>query len=369
MTKIIAQNNNNDLFSSSFNLLPQMAFILDEDLNFHDVNQKFLYAFNLEKDQIIGNHFSEVFDSYSIISLIGNFVKSLETQTEIGQNLLINRQISNYRFQFKKFTSNERYILVTGEDRTQYTNKVKELEALKQKIKHMSKLAILGEMASGVSQEINNPLTIIMNNVGQIQRNMLSTEIDRSEVNKKLQKIHQGIQKIHRLSRSIELFSLDNSKDPLQSALVKDIIENSLELCSEKIKNCEINLIIEDIDPNLKLDCKINQLSQIVLNLVGSSMEAIPASSLDRWIKVDAKDYGDFVRFKFTDSTPALDEELRMKVWNSLSEGEHHELKKGLGLSISKDIIEDHYGKFQLSEENNHNAFIFDIPKGLSLVA
>jgi C4-dicarboxylate-specific signal transduction histidine kinase len=357
-------------FQLVFNQLPNLVCLLDEDLNFHEVNEHFLNLYRTTNEKIIGTHFSEIFDTYSFINFIGLFIKSTELEGSIVQTVLFDRQQKQYKFVLKKISSNEeKLIMIFGEDQTKLFEKNQELIAYKAKTVNISKMAVLGEMSSGVSQEIINPITLILNHSTQIQRALASAEFSKEEITSKLLKIHKNAKRIHRITKSIEIFSLDKNLDPIRSTLVADIINNSLELCHEKLKASEINLIIENVDPNLKLECKVNQMAQIILNLVNNSKDALgETDQKERWIKVSASDAGEFVKFKIQDSGNGIPKEVQEKLFSNFFTTKSDNKGTGLGLSVSKEIIESHYGKFYLDNDELNTCFVFEIPKGLSSV-
>jgi C4-dicarboxylate-specific signal transduction histidine kinase len=370
MNKLKENTVSADYLDMVFDQVPNIMVILDEDLNVCEVNEAFLNCYNTTREKSIGVHFSEIFDTYSFINALSIFYKSTQTDTTINQNIILDRSLKHYKFHLKKLATDEKTILIFGEDQTKLFQVTQELESLQSKTTTISRLALVGELTSSVTQEIKHPLTIIMNKVGQIQRSLLISDIDRNDINKKLSHINDNIKRINRVTKNIELLALDSSEEPMKSAFVTELINNSLELCAEKLKTSEINLIIEDIDPNLVIDCKVNQFAQVVLNLISNTREALNATTYHnspKWIKVSAFDAGEYIRFKFSDSSEVVSQKLREKLFeNTASDSAEKFNPEGLGLTVTKNIVEEHYGKFFLESDNDHNAFIFDLPKGLS---
>lgn len=359
---------NTDLIFEVFKNMPHMALVLDENSNIVLGNKNFFELFETSEIEAMNAHFSEYFDSYGFINFLSNFIRSNETKGNIHQPIMLKREKRYYHFTFTKIFLDKNYVVLNGEDQTKIREKQNEIDNLKFKTQYISKLAVLGELASGVSLEIGTPITIIQNHVAQLQRALNNPVVDFDELNKKLVKISHNANRIHKLTKNIELYAIDPKSDPLSSNFVIDLFNSSLELCSEKLKMSDINLIIEDIDPNLKINCRSNQISQTILNIIGHSKVAIENMN-EKWIKLSAKDLGQVIQFKITDSGLGKDLKQRERDLKQLQnpKGSIHEL--GLALKLSKDIIENHIGKFYIDEETNGMSFVFEIPKELNAVA
>lgn len=356
---------------AALNWLPVSVCWFDEDLNFMGANLKFLQTFNLKEEQeIIGEHFSQVFDSYGFMSTIGQFMKSTEASGEFQQAILVNRKQIHFKFTFQKCHTSERMILLTLEDITPQVEKNQEIEILKSKLAEASRMAVLGEMTSGIGHEINNPLTIILSQVDMLRsmvRKSLSLEGKQDLLNR-LDKIASTSYRIEKIVRGLKMYGRDSSQDPFQSTLVTNLVSDSLELCSEKLREHEIHLIVDDFDPHLQIDCRPGQISQILLNLIGNSKDAIVGLD-ERWIRLEIKDAGDVVRFALIDSGHGIPASISHKLTESFFTTKENGKGTGLGLSISKKIVESHFGQIYVDNECPNTKFVFEVPKGLAAVA
>ena len=100
------------------NFLPVPTAWFDEDLNFVGANKKFYEIFHLSEEQIVGEHFSQFFDTYSFMSFMGQFIKGLDENTNFNQSLLIDRKLTHFKFSLQKITSPERIVVLCAEDIT-----------------------------------------------------------------------------------------------------------------------------------------------------------------------------------------------------------------------------------------------------------
>lgn len=350
--------------------LPVPVCWFDEDLNFMGANRKFCELFHLIPEALIGEHFSSVFDSYGFMTTLGSFSKSVEGRCEFHQPMLLERKSIHFKFTFQKCHSSERMIVLTLEDITLLVEKNQELEALHAKLAQASRMAVLGEMTAGIGHEINNPLTVIL-----AQVDILSSLIKKSATleNKedflhRLEKITHTGRKIDKIVRGLKAYGRDSSNDPFQSTLVSELISSSLELCQEKLQEHNIHFFINDYDPSLEIDCRPGQISQVLLNLIANSKDAV-SSLEDKWIRLHIEDLGDSVRFALIDSGKGIPASISHKVTESFFTTKESGKGTGLGLSISKKIAEAHFGQLYLDHNSPHTKFVFEVPKGLAAAA
>jgi PAS domain S-box-containing protein len=348
------------------NYLPMPSAWFDEDLNFIGANKKFYEIFNLTEEQVVGEHFSQFFDTYSFMSFMGQFIKSLDDSAHFNQSLLIERKLTHFKFSLQKISSDERMIVMCAEDISALVEKNQEIDALRTKTINSSRMATLGEMTSGIAHEINNPLMIIIAHADNLREKIGGgNPIDQMDAIRRIDKIINTSFRIEKIVKGLKAFARDGAQDPFQSTLISTLINESLELCTEKLKNHQINLIVDHIDPALEVDCRPAQISQILLNLIGNSKDAI--QNLDeRWIRLQVKDMGDVVRFALIDSGSGIPHEIFTKITEPFFTTKEVGKGTGLGLSISKLIVESHYGQLFIDRDCPNTKFVFDIPKGLS---
>ena len=286
------------------------------------------------------------------------------------QDLLIGRKIHNYKITLKKiYTPTLIIIAIYANDQSVLHEKQQEIEALKSASVAAARMAIVGEMTAGIAHEINNPLAVISGLTEQIMRNLPVEVQAEYGVDTKIIKIKQMTDRVHKIVKGLKTQARDGVADPFESNLVKDLINDSIALCTDNLKNLNIKLICDDIDPDIQLDCRGTQITQVILNLISNAKDAIKQQDEDRWIKVSARDTGNFIEFSLTDSGNGISPEIREKILQPFFTTKAVGEGTGLGLSITKNIIEAHCGIFHIAENTPNTTFVFSIPKGLSIQA
>jgi len=363
---------NTTILNSPFALydaLPVEVVVLDSKLQIRYLNQRFLQTFDLQLGKVLGLHFSEIFDTYTLITQISQFHKQAELSFEMNHLLMKKRKLVPYKFQFQKFQDDT---IITLTSQEHLLEKIQELEVYKDRAYAHSKMTLIGEMSKELGLEMSAPLMVILNSCNQLQREWQLSKtkaeenfgVNHQSVDRRLGKIKQSALKIKQMVDGIEALSRDHSKDPIVSSSVKDLIRAGVDLWGQKIKNQEINLIIDEIDPHLSIDCKLGQVTQVLMNLVQNSKDAIVGME-NPWIKISTEDHQDFVRFNVTDSGHGINKDLESQIFRPFYTTKNNPLRTGLGLSRSKDLIESHFGSFYIDQSQKNTTFVFEIPKNL----
>lgn len=243
--------------------------------------------------------------------------------------------------------------------KTEVEHLLKEQQA---KTVQASKLSTLGEMAGGLAHEINNPLTII-----QGYAEILGQQVKRNRVDEeKLAKISEGITtttaRIAKIIRGLRTYARDDSSSPFQSANVEIIVDDTLSLCQEKLKNRNVTLLYDPPPSPIFLHCREVQISQVLLNLVQNAMDAIEDLDGEKWIRVEVKKLADRCQIRVTDAGSGIPPEIQEKILQPFFTTKEIGKGTGLGLSISRSIMKEHKGKFFYDTDSANTSFVLEVP-------
>jgi PAS domain S-box-containing protein len=314
-------------------------------------------------------------------------IKDLELKTVLGEKLF--QENSNYimgvlagepqSFENEKFLSKGIYqsilvkyipdfkdnevigFFVVATDITTIKKLEKERRDTESKLIASAKMSTLGEMAGGVAHEINNPLSIIYGKSGQMKRKIESGEIDISAIVKDLSKIETMADRISRIIKGLHSFSRDSNLDSIETHYLSQIIENTLELCNERFKHHSIDLRVT-CPKELKLDCRPTQLSQVLINLLGNSFDAVEKLP-ERWVHLEADEQNQEICISITDSGLGIPANLREKIMQPFYTTKNIGKGTGLGLSISKGLIENHQGSLNYDPNCKNTRFVIKLPQ------
>lgn len=240
----------------------------------------------------------------------------------------------------------------------------KELESvrrnLEMKLVESARLSILGEMASGIAHEINNPLAIIL---GKSQ--LLMYRLEKGSLNldtdlRHFQTITNTCERIAKIIRGLRTYSRDAENDPFESVNLITIIQDTLELCNERFKYEEFKIHIE-CPADIKLECRAPQISQVLMNLFTNAFDAV-IELPEKWIHINVKTIQNVIKMSFTDSGRGVSPLVAKKMMQPFYTTKDIGKGTGLGLSISKGIIENHHGTLTYEPDSEHTTFVLNIP-------
>lgn len=225
------------------------------------------------------------------------------------------------------------------------------------------KFLALGKMASGVAHEINNPLAVIRGNF-DMMRSWISNNIqdpdEKHKLKNRCEKVKLSVERISSIVKSMKLFSNEYSASDVQSSKVIDIINQVLNLSSEKLIAHQIQLTL-DIDNDLEIYCHFSTMGHAFLNLLNNAIDATDGSA-EKWIRISVvKQNSRSVEIRMTDSGLGIPKELRKNIMDPFFTGKDLATNSGLGLSSAKGIVESHGGRLYLDESESNTTFVMTL--------
>jgi signal transduction histidine kinase len=229
-----------------------------------------------------------------------------------------------------------------------------------QKLLYSAKMSSLGEMAGGIAHEINNPLAIISLKAQQLQEGLSSGQLGLDEAARLAEQIDGTCLRIHKIIRGLRAFSHDGSRDPMISENLSSILAEVEGLCSESLRARQIQLEI-NCPPEISLKCQPVPLSQVFMNLILNSRDAI-AELPEKWIRIDCSQEGDRILIRLTDSGFGIPEPVRSQMMQPFFTTKEVGEGTGLGLSICKGIVGHHKGKIVYNSDSERTQFLIALP-------
>jgi signal transduction histidine kinase len=224
------------------------------------------------------------------------------------------------------------------------------------------KFKALGEMAGGIAHEINNPLAIIRGRSELMKERFKSGAVSPPEAVEDLEKIEQTVERIAQIVKGLRTFSRDAKADPMTCVDLKEIVEETLDLCRDRFEQEKI-LLRTDLRDETLCECRPTQISQILLNLLNNAFDAVYRSTDLRWVSVELSQSAvDRVQLSVTDSGPGIHPSLADQIMKPFFTTKQVGEGTGLGLSISKSIAEDHSGTLRSDASSAHTRFVLELP-------
>jgi C4-dicarboxylate-specific signal transduction histidine kinase len=231
-----------------------------------------------------------------------------------------------------------------------------------QALMESARLSALGEFTGGIAHEINNPLAILSSRSALLgmELNNSDGEIDRKKLLNGLSEIEQTVDRIGKIITNLKSFSRKPDNENSYECSVYDTVDSTLSLCREKFKHSNIDIQV-DITPTSLICCQQIQLSQVFMNLLNNSFDAVNELP-DKWIKIADSKTNTHYEISFTDSGMGISESIRTKIMTPFFTTKDVGKGTGLGLSISYKFMENFGGKLLLNEQSENTQFILRFP-------
>jgi len=240
----------------------------------------------------------------------------------------------------------------------------REKEAMHMTIIQSSKLASLGEVATGIAHEINQPLTYISTFIQNFKRSFKSYIEDETKLKEKIEVSNIQINRINKIILHLRTFGRSDDID-FRLIKIEDVLNNTLLLMRERIRLGNIDLKI-NIAPALpEVAGNPNRLEEVFINLFQNSVYALSERSSDMQLFVDISvdKNKEAVIIKIIDNGIGISKDNLNKIFDPFFTTKEIGKGTGVGLSIVYGIILEHKGSIICkSELNKGTSFIIKLP-------
>jgi signal transduction histidine kinase len=254
--------------------------------------------------------------------------------------------------------------LLIMKDVSEFKRKDDLIKIQEQSMINSSRLASLGEMAAGLAHEINNPLAVIIGRVEIIMSQISNGSVTEFEINKTMSKIHDMAFRISKIVTSMRKISKSNQAEDLVKTSLILVIEDILNISSEKIRNSSVSLDYSQVDKAFLVEVNFSQLSQVIINLINNSIDELvklPDGKRNIWISTE--EFEGQAILKIRDSGMGIPLAVREKLFQPFFTTKDVGKGTGLGLSISKALMVEMGGDLELSAELSQTCFILKFKK------
>jgi len=337
-------------YQAVFKSIPNPVFILDiDDFKILNCNYSALNVYGYDKEELKNKPFSLLFPGTEKFEDFKNHImkgchERLVNRKKTGENIYVNIWVSPAEF------TEQRVLLVTVIDITLSVE-------TEQQLIQAGKMATLGEMATGVAHELNQPLSVIKTASSFISRKLKKNEpIDKDILNTLSEEIESHVDRASKITNHMRLFGRKSafSKEPVN---ISDTLKRAFDIFSQQLKLREITVKWE-LDETLPLILADPvRLEQVFINLLINARDSIVAKTETqkeeqiRQITITTFAKGGMVTASIADTGTGIPEGLTDKIFEPFFTTKKVGEGTGLGLSISYGIIRESGG--DISVKNN----------------
>lgn len=225
-----------------------------------------------------------------------------------------------------------------------------------------SKRASLWMMGSGLAHEINNPLAIISGAAEGISEAVTRTPPPVPVLKDLADRIARHVLRIAHIVRGLRTLTRDASQDPFEIQSIQGALDDALELCQVRFEKRGIQLDILIGEGDFAIACRPTQIAQVFLNLLNNAFDAVIDAN-DKWVRVTLEADADAITLAVSDSGYGIPAEVAATLFEPFQTSKPVGQGMGVGLSISKAIVENHGGNIALDAAAPHTRFVVRLPR------
>ncbi|MCB9072854.1 MAG: hypothetical protein H6623_04465 [Bdellovibrionaceae bacterium] len=216
------------------------------------------------------------------------------------------------------------------------------------------KMAAIGMLAGNIAHELNNPLT----GIKSLTQILLSEVPASSPAHSDLLEVQGAADRCEQIIKNLLEFSTNENKDLVEIAL-RDVVHKTIPLVKTALHYFNTKILLTDVDDSIKVDPQL--LQQVIFNLINNACQAMGGSG-SIMIESEASDKSVILRIR--DTGPGVPMDLQDEIFAPFFTTKEEGQGTGLGLSVSRSIIEKFGGKLYLNKEIHEGSeFVIELPR------
>ena len=222
-------------------------------------------------------------------------------------------------------------------------------------VRKLYKRAELGDLSNSIFHEIKNNLAVIKFAIFRLDKE----ELQHNKLNKLIKNSVKSINNLESLVLSANKIAREN--EIKENISIITVLEDYKNIMGDLLKSNNVKL---KIDNNFNTLININspQILQVLLNLTKNSIDAI-SSLEEKYINIKTTEDDASLILAFQDSGHGISDDISNSIFEPYFTTKGSEKGTGLGMSITKKILEDHGAQIHYEKINGHTTFILTFPK------
>ena len=329
---------------------PNSLFLVDGDSGIIlDMNNAATLTYQYEREELLQMSFLDLFDADEAPEIQNElndihkdvyvFIPRISARKKDGRNFFIHLHAGAVQFEKQGTEKLGRALII----RTMDVTRRLEQEAM---LAQAGKMATLGEMATGVAHELNQPLNVIQVGTDFLAKTInRGREFSRDELLKVSRNISEQVERATNIVDHLREFGRKSDME-VYPVDVNEPIRSVFTLLGQQLnlRNIEVDL---KLAPNLpKISADKNRLEQIFLNLVTNARDAMEAKGPEavRKLTIATSQEGTRVVATVSDTGKGMVEGIRKKIFDPFFTTKEAGKGTGLGLSITYNLVKDFRG-------------------------
>jgi len=225
------------------------------------------------------------------------------------------------------------------------------LRALAIQLAQREKMAVVGTLAAGILHEVRNPINAIRN----ASRLLSVGEVDQTVATQLLDVISEGAQRIEGIAAALDSHARPADAGGSAPSDVREGIDATFRLLAHRMAEVSLH---RDYQTDRLADVPSGPINQVFMNLADN---AVRIGAKNIWVRVAER--GEFVRVEFADDGPGVPTQYGSRIYDPFFTGRKDGSGTGLGLYLSRQIVESHRGSIWHEVRSGGGAvFVIEVP-------
>ena len=266
------------------------------------------------------------------------------------------------RIQTIVWTNDRKAVMLIATDITEWRQMQEQLQAQIKHAEETQRLVTMGEMASSLAHELNQPLAAISNYAAAAKSLLEAHALKPEAATDAFGRIDNQAKRAAAIIKRIRSFAKNKHDTQFAVVPVETIVTEAMELALIQAKKLGASIKVEMAEnlPNINGDAVM--LEQLLLNLLKNAMEALePESDRNVELSVSHEAQTDAIVFTIRDHGPGMSDEVKAMLFDAFFTTKKTGM--GIGLNICRTIVENHHGRLLVSDtEGGGTTFTVRIP-------
>jgi len=331
---------------------PDFQMTLDKNGKIMDVNEAFECVVGKSREELIGSSIYNYLPKEETEKLIAEIfekekVRYIELTADIPEKGALIWNLSGTVF---TTAEGEPGIYVSGRDVTEQRQAEEELRAKELQLMHSGRLSSLGEMATGIAHEINQPLSIISMAAEGILRDIKKKRLDVNTLPKDIEDISNNVQRIDGLITHMRTYA--RRPEEWQSVEPAKLLNDAFVMLGAqfRVHNIAVSREVEEGLPAIEVDP--HQVEQVFVNILLNARQVLDERGEEAErerrgfekrlvcrVSREKIEEGDYAVFEFADNAYGISDDLKTRIFEPFFTTKETGEGTGLGLSIAYGIV------------------------------
>jgi C4-dicarboxylate-specific signal transduction histidine kinase len=227
-----------------------------------------------------------------------------------------------------------------------------------------AKLATLGEMATAIAHELNQPLAVIKMAATNARR-LLTSGADAAQITAKLDRVSDQVDRAKRITDQVRRYGRLPAQQMSSFALGR-AIELAAGFVADQYRTAGIRLDFDvDLPPDLKIFGDETMFEQVIVNLLINARDAFDATSPDGRqpvVAIHARVFGGEVTIAVSDNAGGIRDDIIGRLFEPFATTKPADKGTGLGLSLSRKVVKDMNGTITAGNVGGGARFLIRVP-------